>query len=153
MTFVCCENCVLTPSLICFSFFIKDQQFIPSLKLRIISTQRHLGFSSIALNTISPPFNHQLKSLIFPDETFSSPIHSQLANVIVIGLRGGVQGYYFVVMVHSHQLAHCSPATSDKTSSFSQHFPKAQSHKRKIAAPLPNSRCKDKKIWSRTVNK
>lgn len=124
-----------------------------SLKLKMILKQRRRGFTSPAINTISPPFRRQLRSFKSPGEAFSSLIHSQLANVIVIGLRGGVQGYYFVMMVHSYQVAHCSTATSDKTSSFSQHIPKTQSHERKIATPRPNSRCKDKNIWNRTENK
>lgn len=124
-----------------------------SLKLKIILKQRHPVYTSTAIKTISPHLRQQLRRFISPDEAFSSPIHSQLANVIVIGLRGGVQRYYIVMMVHSYQLAHCSPATSDKTSSFSQHFPKAQSQDRKIALPFPNSRCKDKNIWSQTENK
>lgn len=136
------------------AFSIRISVAVPlSLKLKMILKQRHQGFNSPAINTISPPFRRQLRSFTFPDEGFSFLIHSQLANVIVIGLRGGLQGYYFVMMVHSYQVAHCLPATSDKTSSFSQHIPKTQSHERKLAAPLPNSRCKDKCIWSRTENK
>lgn len=122
--FISCESFALTLKLICFAFSIRISIASPlSLELKIILKQRHEGFTSAAIKAISPPFRRQLRSVISPDETFSSPIHSQLANVIVIGLRGGVQGYYFVMMAHSYQLAHCSPATSDKTSSFSQHFP------------------------------